>query len=220
MRVAAFLLALLLAAPLPGCGDDPATGRGGADDLAGPPRWRVAPEGPAREGTALTLWVRSPVRVRLRREGADLLPTSTPWRTLAAGRTIQVIYGAQQDPGADAPEQPGREDAAAGRTQRHVVLTSHQFADGIVHADRLLRFTRPAHGQLRIRKAVPPGRYEDVPTEGPIELLTVVIDDVAGGRVTVRRRGHATQVRPEAPLAPDDRLTTWRLFLDIERLTD
>ena len=213
-------LALLLAAAflLAGCGNGETDTPGGdLGALEGPPRWKIVPEHSGGGEQGLTLLVRSPVRVRLRHAGSDILGQETPWRSLATGQTLQVRWLHRS---LDLEARPGREDEAAGRTEAHAVQTEHQFADRIITHDRLLRFARPGHGSTQTAMALPPGRYEDLPMPGSLELMTIVLADVDQGEVTVRRREGRTLVAPPAGMGPDDQVTVWRLFLDIEPLAD
>lgn len=213
------VIVLALASAACGVRDD----QGGADvlqGLTGPPQWRLVREALPDDGMGLTLRVRSPVRVRLRHRGSQQLEQDTGWRELAAGQTLQVQWG-QREPGeGEAKDRPGREDEAAGRTDRHVRRMHLHFSDQSVTYLRFTNWSRPGKGVVQAVSALPSGRYEDLPMPGTIELLTLAFSDLAEGAVTLRRREQGSVLRPPASMGPEDRILTWSLFLDIEPLAD
>ena len=208
---------LVVAAAFAGCGETAATG-GSDEALAGPPRWRQTKEGAASDANGLALNIRTPVRVRLRQAGTEVLTQASPWRTLAAGQTLHVVWGHAPEPRRGEVDRPGSEDKAAGRTELHAVQTHHQFADDAVRYNRIAAFTRPGMGRLMVDNVLPPGGYEELPTKASIELLTIAIPDVADGEVGLRRRGREVRIQHPGTLGPDDRITVWLVFLDIEPL--
>lgn len=219
MRLLRHLLVPLLAVVLAAACGDGGTREGAVDlgTLDGPPRWRLVTERSGARAQAAMLHVRTPVRVRLRHAGSDILDQETPWRALAAGQTLEIRWS--HNP-VDLEARPAPEDAAAGRSEALAVQTEHHFADRVITHDRLLRFARPGHGSTPTAMALPPGRYEELPMPGTVELMTIVLADVDEGEPTLRRREGRTVLVPPAGMGEDDRMTTWRLFLDIEALTD
>ena len=203
-----------------GCGAPTGDATSGGEGLGGPPSWRTTPA--ERDETAVTLRVRAPIRVRLRSEGSEVAMEPGAWRPLAAGQTLQIQWADLTGRVDEDRMRPSREDVAAGRTEPKVVDALYHFADRATRQERLIRFTRPAHGRLHVRHAAPPGRYEDLPARGSVELMTLAISDVADGEVTLRPREGRTQVRTPPGFRPDggDSLAVWRLFLDIEPLED
>lgn len=218
MRVACLLLLLLSAPCLIGCGDDGGSAPASVAELEGPPRWRKAPQTDEQE--ALTLRVRSPVRVRLRRVATDRLESSTGWRPLAAGQTLQVRWGGFEQAPDERGDRPGQADMAAGRTEPQALSTQYQFSDRALSHDRIVQFTRPGKGAASVTHVLPPGRYEDLAFPGAVELMTVVLSDLAEGEVSVRRRDGRVVVTPPRGLGPEDRILEWRLYLDVEPIRD
>lgn len=215
LRLLAPILVLLLAA----CGKERSPA-GPPEGLDGPPRWRLTTEGGSGEGQALTLNVRTPVRVRLRQEGSTLMPQSTRWRTLAAGQTVRVNWAHEREERGTERDRPGRANAEAGRTEVHAVRTHHHFADDAVTNYRMVGWARPGIGRVLVDEALPPGRYEDLPMRTSLELQTIAVADVAGGGVGLRRRDRQVRLLTPETMGPEDRVEIWRLFLDIEPVVD
>ena len=203
-------LALLLLATA-GCGRDRAAQ---APALDGPPRWRLVREEGAGEGTSLTLQARAPVDVRFRVDTTGREAEITPWRTLAAGQVLRIAWSHFVEPREDIEDAPAATDLRAGRTDPHALGVRFQYADRAVHFTRLLAFTRPGTGQVAMAEALPPGKYEDLPLPGRVELLTALVSDLQAGQASLRRRElEGVVVRPAAE-SEGDRVHVLRLFLE------
>jgi hypothetical protein len=207
-------LLLLLALAPAGCGHGPSA----SDAVPGPsgaPRWRLSSEAAPDGGTALTLLVRTPLRARLRLVGLDGDPDETPWRALAAGQAVDVRWSHAFQEGDAIEERPKPSDVAAGHTEAHAATVTFAFTDWPLHVSRLLRFTRPGAASTAALDALPPGGYEDLPSQGSVELATVVLADLTSGHVTLRRRDLTCRVLAPKPPAAGDRVHVLRLFLDL-----
>ncbi|MDA1195111.1 MAG: hypothetical protein O2894_07990 [Planctomycetota bacterium] len=210
---------LLLGSALPGCGrSDPAAG--GAVALDGPPAWRLASDERRSDDHALSLRVQTPLRVRLRHVSSDQLEEATAWRTLSAGQSLRILWSHQDEARGDVEDRPSRDDEAAGRSEPRAVRVLYHFGDWPVTYRRLLQWVRPGQGRVQAAHALPPGRYEALPSEGSIELATVVLSDLAQGEVRLRRREYEGLVLSPADLAPLDQVLVWRLYLDLAPLAE
>ncbi len=210
------LLPLAWALALAGCGDSsPATG---ARSFGGPPRWRLSRSPRSAGELGLTVNVRTPIRVRLRHEGAGVVAAPGAWRELAVGQSLTVVWGQEAQEGEGVPDRPKPEAEASGHTEAHAVRIQYHFNDEIVNYHRWLEWTRSGRGRLQTLDALPPGTYEELPLRGSVELLTAVISDLGSGTVRLRRRGHATVVSPPEGVGAEDRVLIRRVFLDFEPL--
>jgi hypothetical protein len=218
-RPALALLVLASLLPLTGCGEDDA-GSAAETVLEGPMRWRLAREGLPEAGVAVSLQVRTPMRVRLRLKGTEQMTTPVAWRELPAGRTLKLTWAhaTPTDKGVEA--RPGAEDHRAGRTETHWIHVDYHFGDEAVTQRQLLAWTRPGRGTVKASEVLPPGKYEPMPLKGTVELVSIIIADLGEGTATLQRRGPRTTLRAPKPLAPGDRIRRVRLFLDFEPLPE
>ncbi len=204
-------LLLVLAVGVVGCGrGDESTnpGHGG-----GPPRWRIS-ENLASGQSGLILHTRAPARCRLRFESTTGPSDAGAWRPLVAGQNVLVRWAFDRLPQDKIEDQPPRLAAEEGRSRPFAAEINCQYDDRVSNHRRLVFWARPT-GRLKKLTALPPGRYEELPAEGSIELMTIVLSDLADGSAQLKRRGYETRVVLPGPLAEGDRVETARVFLDV-----
>lgn len=137
------------------------------------------------------------------------------WRDVAAGQTLAVRWSYAPLSDRAAEDRPPAEDEAAGRTESAGALVNCQFEDRATNERTFVFWGRPDKGRLLHLEALPPGRYEDLPTDGSVELLTVFWTDLAVGKARLKRREQRTRlILPEA-LAEGDHYEGIRIFLEI-----
>ena len=209
-------LVLALAASLLGaCGGDAPAPEPGAT-LAGPPLWRLSREGISAEATGCTLQARSPGRARVRLEATGNLTRTSPWRDLASGQTIVLSWSHEIQTPDLVTDVPTPEDVAAGRTEPHAALLTFGFSDRAQGRERYVWFARPGRGRLLTRDILPPGKYEPLAPDGPIELATLVLADLERGEASLRsHESRSRLVLPEGGTA-QDRVHQVQLFLEVE----
>jgi hypothetical protein len=210
----AFSLAVLC---LGGCGgpasESPLTGSPTA------PRWRLA-EGADRQRAGAVIHSASPLRVRLRVEASGAPSEAGAWRPLVAGQSVVVWWSYQRTPRERQGEAAPPSLAKEGRTTAFSALVDYHFDDRVGNNRRLAYWARPGMGKLQHQSALPPGRYEALPREGSIELLTVAMSDLSSGELELKRRELQTRVLQPAALEPGDRVEIVRVFLDLAPLED
>lgn len=137
------------------------------------------------------------------------------WRDLAAGQTVKVLWSFERLPDGSVGEQPHVDDRAEGRTQSLAARAHCHYEDGPSNGRRVVFWARPGKGHLLHLRALPPGRYEELPREGSIELLTVALVDSATGTGELKRRDLRTRLVLPETAAEGDRHEVVRFCLDL-----
>jgi len=181
--------------------------------IEGPPRWHITQDSASDSG--FTLQVRDPCRVRLRLEATKRTVRAGRWRDVAAGQTLAVRWSYARLPDRAAEDRPPAEDAAVGRTESAGALVDCHFEDRATNQRTFVFWGRPGKGRLLHLDALPPGRYEDLPAKGSVELLTVFWTDLATGKARLKRREQRTRLILPETLAEGDHYEGIRIFLDI-----
>jgi hypothetical protein len=180
-----------------------------------PPRWHAVRAGRPSEANGFTIDARSPCRIALRFEGDATgdVPDPTP-RSLRAGSSVTVGWS-QVVVEARPSEVSPAEDAGAGRTEMHVLLHRFGFADGAAEERIVPTWTRPGRGRVLFRALVPPVVDEDLPVGTRLELGVAAVADVESGEARLVPTATTTRVKMPSPAAPGDRVTVFRLWLEV-----
>lgn len=206
----------LLAAALSGCGGDETGSH--ARLPSGPPSWRALGSDEGGPGAGFALRANSPCRVRVRLVQDGQPPEEGSWVVLAAGQTRRLVWTVDAPHPVTGEDMAGPEDAGAGRSEAHAALVRFQFAESAVGERRFVFWTRPGRGRLLWTEAVPPGGLEALAWDTPIELVTVLVTDLAQGEAELLHRRPLNRMRLPHALAPGDRTAMVRVFLDYEPL--
>ena len=134
------------------------------------------------------------------------------------GQTLELRWSAHAE-GADRAGTPPPEAVAAGRTQPKIVMVKlgydHNPPERI---RRMIVWTRPGKAEVLMAGAVPPGRYESLPTSSAVEVQAIAVTDIASGSAQLKRRDGVARLTWPSSKAPGDRASMLRLYLDVEPL--
>ena len=135
------------------------------------------------------------------------------------GQSVDVCWETAEEDTFEESEMPSPEDIAAGRTARlRGVLRFDYARRGPERTMHLTRWTRPGQGKLLFSALVPPGREEPLAIGASLELQTIALTDIAGGKAQLKRREGKARLLWPTPSDPKMRTAFLRLYLDIEAL--
>ncbi len=217
MNTARAALVLLLLSAFAGCGRNDSGGPPAV--IHGPPMWRVLRDESRGGESGFALRAQTAIRARLRLVSSTGMPEDGPWHTITTGQTTHVLWSVRTNAPTNAEDIALPEDSEAGRTEAKAAVLRFRLSGSPVWQRRYVLWARPDRGRLLATECVPPGSYEKLSWDRPVEVAALVMTDLASGEARLLPRQPRSKLILPKGMEPADRHEDVRVLLMIEPLS-